>query len=368
MKTEYIKQLRERLLDYNISDELLEFILDEYEHKIESYKEKHLSDAEIQKIIGDFRYEVNCLVEKYNLKLIEEESKQKNKIIALTPFVSIIVFFILGFGFELWNPGWLVFLLIPIVAIMTNVFHKEPMNAMIAISPFLVVIAYLSIGFALDVWHPTWLVFLLIPIMGIFSGFKTMRFISFLTAISPFISLVAYILLGYFFNLWNSAWIVFYLVPIFGVLHEKKLYKLIIFEASLLISAFFALYVIEFTGYWGLSFVAVLFPLIVFIIFGEDSVLKLDKTTSFSFLIFVTLFIVYLLSGLIYQAWGYMWMIFLIIPMYEIIRQSPNNLKYVSITPFIAVIIFFSLGYFFGLWHVSWLAFLLIPITAILDK
>ncbi len=368
MKEGYLEKLRERLLDYDISEDLLEFILDEYEHKIDAYQAKDLSDTEIWKLIGDFRYEVNCLVDKYDLKLINAEPKQKAKIIALTPFVAVIAFFILGFGFNLWNPGWLVFLLIPIVAIMVNIFHKEPMNAMIAVSPFLVVIAYLSIGFALNVWHPTWLVFMLIPIMGIFSGFKTMRFVSFLTAISPFIALITYILLGYFLNLWSSAWIVFYLVPIFGVLHEKKLYKLIIFELSLLISAFFALYVIEFTSYWGLSFVAILFPLIIFIIFGEDSVIRIDKSTSFTFIIFVILFIVYLLSGIIYQAWGYMWMIFLIIPIYEIIRQSPNNFKYVSITPFIAVVIFFSLGFFWNLWHISWLAFLLIPIVAILEK
>jgi hypothetical protein len=254
------------------------------------------------------------------------------------------------------------------VAIIVNVFHKEPMNALIAISPFIVVTAYLSIGFILNVWHPTWLVFLLIPMMGIFSGFKTMRFVSFLTAISPFVSLIAYILLGNFLGLWGSAWVVFYLVPIFGVLHEKNIFKLILFEVALVSSALIAFYTIQYTSFWPLSLLAILLPVMVFIIFGEDSILRFNLPTGLSLFMAVMFFIIYILTGIYFQAWAYMWMIFLIIPMYEIIRQNPSNFKYVSIMPFVAVIIFFSLGYFLDLWYISWLAFLLIPVAAIIES
>ena len=75
--------------------------------------------------------------------------------------------------------------------------------------------------------------------------------------------------------------------------------------------------------------------------------------------------LLYVLSGFIFSAWGYMWQIFLFIPMAAIILF--DRFRFVAISPFIAVILFFSLGFFLDLWHISWLAFFIIPMAGILE-
>ena len=86
----------------------------------------------------------------------------KNKIIAATPFVSLIIFLILGFCFGLWHPGWTAFLLVPLVPIILGV--KKIKH----VYPFICGIAYLLMGFFANLWHPGWIIFLTIPIVNIF--------------------------------------------------------------------------------------------------------------------------------------------------------------------------------------------------------
>lgn len=87
----------------------------------------------------------------------------KKKIVAITPFVCVIIFVIL---FELGyaHPGWLVFLLIPIMPFLVGVKHIRFSYALI------VAIVYAVVGFTTDFpwrWHPGWLIFLTIPIYHI---------------------------------------------------------------------------------------------------------------------------------------------------------------------------------------------------------
>ena len=42
----------------------------------------------------------------------------KNRIIAVTPLVSLIIFLTVGYVFNIWHPTWVAFLLIPITAIL----------------------------------------------------------------------------------------------------------------------------------------------------------------------------------------------------------------------------------------------------------
>ena len=88
-------------------------------------------------------------------------NKTKAKISGITPFVCIIVFLLLGFYKGMWHPGWLVFLLIPIVS---SLLYTKTLNIVFSIA---ILVTYLSIGFTSQVWHPTWIMFLLIPIFNI---------------------------------------------------------------------------------------------------------------------------------------------------------------------------------------------------------
>jgi len=89
--------------------------------------------------------------------------------VAAFPFVPIIVvgiYLVLGFVFDLWHPGWLVFFTIPIfyefvaMAKATGACKKANLFPM----ALFCITVYLMFGFIGDLWHPTWIIFLLIPI------------------------------------------------------------------------------------------------------------------------------------------------------------------------------------------------------------
>ena len=88
----------------------------------------------------------------------------KQKIIAITPFVSTIIFFLCGYCWGAWHPGWLAFLLIPIVPILLGV--KKIKH----IYPLICVLIYVLLGIFLDLWFQGWLIFLTIPIVEILFG------------------------------------------------------------------------------------------------------------------------------------------------------------------------------------------------------
>jgi hypothetical protein len=112
-----------------------------------------------------------------NIELIDDDDDNnddgsiKGRIIGITPFVCLIIYFLLGFYKDLWHPGWLVFLLIPIVPIFLSLFSKKK-GRVVTFLNLLVILAYLLFGFLYNWWHPGWILFLLIPIISILFGGK----------------------------------------------------------------------------------------------------------------------------------------------------------------------------------------------------
>lgn len=96
----------------------------------------------------------------------EDEDAKKPKVLnmlsGLIPVLITITYFVLGGVFNLWHPGWLVFLFIPVfLTLIDAIYFKRPDDFCF---PVLVVIAYLFIGFEFSGWHPYWFLFLLIPV------------------------------------------------------------------------------------------------------------------------------------------------------------------------------------------------------------
>lgn len=85
-----------------------------------------------------------------------------NRIIAATPLLCVITYLLLGFVGELWHPGWIVFIAVPIVPMIL-----KP-SGFKAGFPLIVAVVYLILGFTIDFWHPGWIMFLLIPVFYIF--------------------------------------------------------------------------------------------------------------------------------------------------------------------------------------------------------
>lgn len=87
----------------------------------------------------------------------------RKKIVAITPFVCTIAFIILlELGYA--HPGWMLFLLIPIMPFLVGVKQIRYSYSVI------VALLYIAIGFLTKWswrWHPGWVIFLTIPIYEI---------------------------------------------------------------------------------------------------------------------------------------------------------------------------------------------------------
>jgi len=85
----------------------------------------------------------------------------KAKIIGITPFVALIVFLTIGTTTDVWNPTWMVLLLIPVVPALLNT------NRISLSYTFFVTAIYVVFGIITNTWHPTWIIFLTIPVFYI---------------------------------------------------------------------------------------------------------------------------------------------------------------------------------------------------------
>lgn len=87
------------------------------------------------------------------------------------PIIAVITFMILGLFWGLWHPGWLVFLLIPVVYFLwpEKIDGKWTIRPTLRKFPYpvLATFIFLLLGFLLDGWAWAWLIFLTIPIWAI---------------------------------------------------------------------------------------------------------------------------------------------------------------------------------------------------------
>lgn len=83
--------------------------------------------------------------------------------------------------------------------------------------PLFVAIVFLVLGIALHVWNPAWLLFVLIPIYYHFAAALTIRSrkARMLAMPVPEIIILLYLLCGIFLQLWRTAWVLFLLIPLY---------------------------------------------------------------------------------------------------------------------------------------------------------
>ena len=99
----------------------------------------------------------------FDVEVVEEQSSKFTKaFLSAFPIIIVLIYLILGGLFSLWHPGWLVFLLIPVIpSLFEAIKHKNPEEFCF---PVLIVIIYLLLGFEFNLWHPFWFLFILIPV------------------------------------------------------------------------------------------------------------------------------------------------------------------------------------------------------------
>ncbi len=77
------------------------------------------------------------------------------------PILVTVAYLVLGFVFNLWHPGWIIFLTIPLFYLPDS--ERKPIRLLG--NPAVITIIYLLLGVECNLWHPGWLIFLLIPLL-----------------------------------------------------------------------------------------------------------------------------------------------------------------------------------------------------------
>lgn len=145
--------------------------------------------------------------QKHKFKFNFKREKSTWEFFPTTSF-CILLYLCLGFIWNLWHPGWIIFLLVPmVVSILEDGIKSFPY-------PILVAAIYLCLGFIWNLWHPGWLIFLTIPIYyAILSG---KSFPAFLHAMYPLFTVIVYLVLGFAWSLWHPGWLIFFTIPVFN--------------------------------------------------------------------------------------------------------------------------------------------------------
>ncbi len=91
----------------------------------------------------------------------EAREREARRMTIPWPIWVTAAYLVLGFAFNLWHPGWIIFLTIPLFYLPDS----ERTGLRLLGNPVMVTIIYLLLGTVCHLWHPGWLVFLLIPLL-----------------------------------------------------------------------------------------------------------------------------------------------------------------------------------------------------------
>lgn len=88
------------------------------------------------------------------------------------PLFAVAAYLAMGFLWDWWHPGWLLFLGIPVYYGLVSMQGAADLRRKLLRFPIapLCVLVYLMLGFFLHFWHPSWMIFLLIPAYYVIVG------------------------------------------------------------------------------------------------------------------------------------------------------------------------------------------------------
>lgn len=104
------------------------------------------------------------------IKVINEKTPKGLRIArdlfgGLSAIGCTLAYILMGCFANLWHPGWIVFLAIPVISCIPDLIYKRKLSVLPY--PVVVTIAYLLLGFLIGGWHPYWFLFITIPIFYI---------------------------------------------------------------------------------------------------------------------------------------------------------------------------------------------------------
>lgn len=139
-------------------------------------------------------------------------------VIGLIAVLAAAAFFLLGFGFNKWHPGWLVFLVIPAASIIIDIIRKKDVSgSIIGLMVVASAVVFFILSFAFHFWSVSWLVFLAVPITAIVIDIKKKKDPYGAVGIVAMLAVAAFMLMGTYLDNWRIAWIVFLLIPVTAI-------------------------------------------------------------------------------------------------------------------------------------------------------
>lgn len=100
-------------------------------------------------------------------------SSRKNDIAgSITGLVALLAtaaFLLIGFTTHVWHPTWMLFLAIPIMSIIVDIatHRRDIAGKVTGVVAILATVGFLLMGFLGNLWHPGWIIFLAVPISGV---------------------------------------------------------------------------------------------------------------------------------------------------------------------------------------------------------
>ncbi len=316
-KHDFLKTLKQTLKENHFDEEARSEIVEDYQQMIDEALERGEDETDFIASLGSPQSIVKALKKEMGIK------DKKQKYIAISPFLSVIIFFLLGTLLNAWHPAWLVFFLTPITAIIFEGGNKE--SKLHGLSFFTALIVFLLLGSMEGLWHPLWALFVaLVGLSFLFDKKVWVKLFGIYTLLMSALYITLVIL-----ELWvHPLWVIVFIPTVLVGFLSGKLEILIEPKPG------------KKGWYLGVGFLLVLLGVYAFI-------------------------------GFYYNVWHPSWVIFLLWPIAMlgyIHKTQQEPIELVAYTPFIATIIFFLWGHYFNMYHLSWLIFFIIPITAILRE
>jgi uncharacterized membrane protein len=360
-KITYLDELRKYLEQKSVSVKDVETVISDYSELYDEATDLGIDDMSVAEKLGNPKDIFIAIKDTLHFK-----KNNDNKMVAISPFISVMLFFGIGFGLEGWSYAWLVFLLRPLTAIWTSEKGKEKI---IGSSPFVAVIIFFALGFIGNLWHPGWLIFLIVPFVAIVLDDKGKDK---LIGLSVFIIIPTFILIGTYVSptFYEYGWAMFAITPILALILNPMKVKEVVMLLAILLAVAGQLTIYFMTGDVTYTWYPYILPIALALLFGYIDIVNVAKLNfkekawvAIAILLVVVAYLT--VSLLIPNVWGWSWIILLLIPMIGVYDSSKFKSP-VAYMPFISVITFMILGTFFNLWYIAWMVFLLIPMTAIL--
>lgn len=152
------------------------------------------------------------------MDIVTKNKDFSGSIIGLIAVFAAAAFFVLGFVFGKWHPGWLVFLAVPISGmIIDGVRKKDVSGSIIGLIAVIAAVIFFTLGFMFDMWSVCWLVFLAIPLVAIISDIARKKDPYGIVGVVALLAVAAFMLMGTYLGNWYIGWLVFLLIPVTAI-------------------------------------------------------------------------------------------------------------------------------------------------------